>query len=380
MGRRATGTVEPLRSAIRLKFTWQGQRRVETLDLEPNAANIKAARRILAQVCEAIAVGTYDPARFFPKAAETSAQTFEAYGDEWLKTLTLAKSTRRSYRSALRGTWYPAFGAKRLAQLRHSDIAKAIGAKKAQASGKTINNLLVPLREVLRAAVLDGEIARSPAEGVRNLPHQKPEPDPLDLEEMALVLAHMASRFDPQVANYFEFAFNTGMRPSELIALRWSRIDLRRGKARVDVARVDWEEKGTKTNTIREVDLNDAATAVLARQKASSFLAGEEVFLNPATGIAWADEQVQRRRYWNPTLKALGIRQRDAYQVRHTYASLLLTGGVNPAYIARQLGHSKITTTLNTYARWIESADKGAEARKANEILSMNRPRARGGH
>ena len=210
---------------------------------------------------------------------------------------------------------------------------------------------------------------------MKNHAHQKAEPDPLDQEEMALILAHMAAKFDPQVANYFEFGFNTGMRPSELIALAWPKIDLRRGKALVDAARVDWEDKGTKTSQVREVDLNDAAMAVLRRQKAFTFLRGEEVFHNPNTGKPWADEQVQRRRYWNPTLKALGIRQRDAYQIRHTYASLLLTGGVNPAYIARQLGHSKVTTTLNVYARWIERADKGAEAAKANAILSRNRPR-----
>jgi integrase len=96
---------------------------------------------------------------------------------------------------------------------------------------------------------------------------------------------------------------------------------------------------------------------------------------HPNTGARWPDEQVQRRRYWTPALKALGLRQRDAYQTRHTFASLALMGGINIGYLAGQLGHAKITTTLNTYARWIDGADKGAEAKKLDAILSNNRPR-----
>lgn len=345
--------------------------------MEPTPANIKAAHRLMSQVQAAIAAGVYEPSTFFPKEGQETPTTFKEFGDQWLETLTAAKSTRRSYKTALAATWYPAFGDKPLGQIKHSDIAKAIAAKaKGGATGKTINNHLVALRGVFDMAKSDGLLDASPALGIGNLPHQTPEPDPLDHEEMALILARMAQHFDPQITNYFTFSFNTGMRPSELIALRWTNIDLRREKALVDAARVDWEAKGTKTGKVREIALNEGAMAALTAQKPHTFLAGEEVFHNPNTGRPWADEQVQRRRYWTPTLKALGIRHRDAYQARHTYASLLLTGGINPAWIAKQLGHAKVTTTLNVYARWIESADKGAEATKASAILSSNRPRA----
>lgn len=125
------------------------------------------------------------------------------------------------------------------------------------------------------------------------------------------------------------------------------------------------------------------ATAALSRNTWLSTLersSNAAVFNNPTTGEPWADEQVQRRRYWNPALKALGLRQRDAYQSRHTFASLALMGGVNVAYIAKQLGHAKVTTTLNAYARWIEGADKGAEAAKLDAILSKKSPRAKQTH
>lgn len=377
MGRRATGTVEPLRGSIRLKFTFAGTRRVERLDLAPTPANIKAAERLMARIQGAIDHGVYRDADFFSRPGAAPTETFREYALEWLKTLTGAKSTKRSYRSALNSTWIPALGDKRLTEIRHSDIKKAVADKAATVTGKTVNNALIPLRDVLATAMRDHIISSNPADGIENLAHQAPEPDPLTREEMESVLGHMAAKFAPQAHAYFEFAFHTGMRPSEIISLRWGDIDWKGRKARVQRARVDWEEKGTKTNKVRDVHLSDNAMAALRRQKPHTFMRGleAEVFNNPITLGPWPDEQVQRRRYFAPTLRALGLRHRDAYQTRHTFATLALMGGINVGFIAKQLGHAKITTTLNRYARWLEEADKGAEAAKLNAVLSSNCPR-----
>jgi len=43
------------------------------------------------------------------------------------------------------------------------------------------------------------------------------------------------------------------------------------------------------------------------------------------------------------------------YDLRHTYASLLLAAGVPITYVSAQLGHANPTTTLRYYARWIPS-------------------------
>lgn len=377
MGRRSTGTVEPLRSTIRLKFTVHGTRCVETLDLAPSPANIRAAERLMGRIQGAIASGTYRRADYFSGSGPARTEAFGTYADEWLKTLTGAKSTRRSYRTAINATWKPAFGDVPLVQIRHSDILKAVSAKKATASGKTVNNALIPLRAIFQMALKDELIVKDPTEGVENLGHQAAEPDPFEADEAARILAHMAAKFPEPVWNYYEFSLNTGLRPSEQIALCWGDIDWKRRKARIQRARVDWEDKGTKTNRVRDVDLSDDALAALKRQKAHTFMKDPEgpIFNNPYTGKPWPDEQVQRRRYFNPTLRALGLRHRDAYQTRHTFATLLLMGGVNPAWIAKQLGHANTGMLFKVYTRWIDGADRGAEAAKANAILSKKSPR-----
>ena len=55
------------------------------------------------------------------------------------------------------------------------------------------------------------------------------------------------------------------------------------------------------------------------------------------------------RRIFNKAKEALRI---TPHSLRHTYASQLLTAGVQLPYIARQLGHSSISTTERCYARW----------------------------
>ena len=46
------------------------------------------------------------------------------------------------------------------------------------------------------------------------------------------------------------------------------------------------------------------------------------------------------------------------YDLRHTYASLLLAAGAPITYVSAQLGHSNPGTTLKYYARWIPSRGK----------------------
>ncbi|EJL26614.1 phage integrase family protein [Caulobacter sp. AP07] len=44
-------------------------------------------------------------------------------------------------------------------------------------------------------------------------------------------------------------------------------------------------------------------------------------------------------------------RRRGAYQTRHTFATIPLMGGINPAYIARQLGHASLAMVFKVYAK-----------------------------
>ena len=81
------------------------------------------------------------------------------------------------------------------------------------------------------------------------------------------------------------------------------------------------------------------------------------------------DERSQRDHFWTPTLRKLGIRHRRAYQTRHTYATNSLAAGINPTYIARQMGHKNAKMLFTVYAKWIDGADRGREKAKMEQML-----------
>jgi|SRR5215469_3648539 len=372
--RAATGTVEKLKNSIRIKFRWNGQRCAETLEIPPTPRNIKAADELLINIVAEIKIGKFDYARHFPNSPRAAGQpksetkTFAAFAEEWLATATVSKGTKKKYIDALK-VWGRTFGAMPLTDVKHMKI-KAIIAERYDdgqgVSGKTLNNDLIPLRHMLAAAVLDGQITVSPAAGIKNLKHQKPLIDPFTVEEMELILAYLRDHAPVEVWAYYEFAFLTGLRPSEQIIVRWSKVDWRRATLRIDTARTYAQEKGTKTSTVREIDLTPRAMAVLTRMKPFTFMKGEEtpIFQNPATGAPWNDAEYQRTTWFHPALRKLGIRKRDAYATRHTFATIALMGGANPAYISRQMGHKNAKMLFEVYAKWIDGADKGRERAK----------------
>lgn len=369
--RRGAGGVRPEKGGIQIDFRWRGRRWRPSLDLAPTPANLRYAERVRSEILERVRHGTFRFADYFPEArcappdGAGAAQTLEEYADLWMAGQgALEAATRRGYRSALDAHILPMFGNRRLDGVRHSELAAFAGGE--WSSAKTRNNALIPLRGIFAMALLDGVIDRDPMGGIRNQRHQSPPADPFTRGE-ADALMEALRRLHPREAGYFELAFWTGMRTSELVELKWSDVDMRSGRLVVSRARVSGIEKGTKTHVARELELNSRARAALEEQRAVSLLAGGHVFLNATTGEPYPDDQTPRRRF-KDALRATGIRARDPYNTRHSYASWCLTAGLNPAWIARQLGHS-VEMLLRRYGKWLEVEDAGRQAKRLEEEL-----------
>lgn len=222
---------------------------------------------------------------------------------------------------------------------------------------KRARNLLTPLRSVFEDALNDGRIDYNPFDRIAlgKLLRQTSkasdyEVDPFTAAERATLLEHARADERPML----QFWFNTGLRPGELMALRWPKIDWVARKARIDRNQVSKTEKGPKTAAgIRDVELNDEAVAALIAQKGTTFLAGDHVWQNPRTGASWQTDSQIRKTLWEPLCKRAGVRYRNPYQVRHTFTSALLTAGANPWYVAQQLGHVDVQMVFRVYGRFI---------------------------
>ena len=161
--------------------------------------------------------------------------------------------------------------------------------------------------------------------------------DPFTPDEIRLICAAC----DGQLRNLVQFGFWTGVRTSELFALRWPDVDWRHGSVRVQRARVRGEIKTTKTAAgVRDVKLLPPALVALQAQRTHTELLGGEIFHDPRTNAPWSGDHALRSGPWRRALRAAGVRYRYPYQMRHTYASMMLSAGENPAWIARQMGHA----------------------------------------
>lgn len=349
--------------SIEIDFYYLGQRCREIIKIPPTKPNLLHARRKRETILYEIGIGTFNYAVHFPdsrRAATLGKLTNKTVGEALEDFLhntrrSYEASTLRGYKSAIYHHLIPSFGKTLLHKLTTKDIKDWINSL--AISGKRINNVLIPLRIVLSDAYMDGLIDSNPADRVKNIPHRYDEPNPFKPDEMRLILENC----DPQSRNLFQFAFWSGLRTSELIALEWRDIDFAKGVIRVSRASVKRIIKQPKTHAgKREVLILPFAREALERQKEFTFAIGGRIFHNPRTNTPWEIDNQIRGTGWLPAIKAAGIPYRNPYQTRHTYASMLLSAGENPMWVAQQMGHEDWGMIRKRYGRWIPEVDKTA--------------------
>ena len=72
---------------------------------------------------------------------------------------------------------------------------------------------------------------------------------------------------------------------------------------------------------------------------------------------------------WFRLLRFARLREGPLYQCRHTYATLLLSEGLNPLYVAHQMGHATVAMVVRHYARWTHKSD-GGDAERVERPLA----------
>lgn len=371
MGR--SGVTAATKTSIEIRFYYRGVRCKERIKLEPTPANLKYCERLKAEVTNAIARGTFDYAQYFPDSPRArkfghfagAAIKVEDQLMAWLRRMEreVQPSTYVGYKNAVMNRLIPEFGSLMMSDFNRPHLRRWLDGQ--TLSRKRIVNLLIPLRAIFAEAAEDSLIDADPFVGwrykVREDSSEEDAIDPFTQAEIKSILEAAQG----QDRNLFQFAFGTGLRTSELIGLKWKDVD--EDSVRIRRAVVVNREKVTKTYSGRRtVKLTPMAKAAITAQKAHSRLAGDWVFLNPRTGERWINDGQIRDRAWTPALKKAKVRYRYPYQTRHTFASIMLSAGENPMWVANQIGHKDWSRTVKIYGRYIPEVDplagtKGAE-------------------
>ncbi|MDE2389526.1 MAG: tyrosine-type recombinase/integrase [Betaproteobacteria bacterium] len=112
--------------------------------------------------------------------------------------------------------------------------------------------------------------------------------------------------------------------------------------------------KDTKTKSgKRKVTLQPQARDALLNQQTFTKQKNETALHDPDTHQSWRNDQPIRKKVWIPALKRAGIKYRNPYQTRHTFASTLLSRGENPLWVAQQMGHKDWGQIRKVYGQWI---------------------------
>lgn len=280
-----------------------------------------------------------------------------------MKKTQLKSSSIKAYSNTIEQKLKPAFGHLRVDMVTPKIIRDWF--LNSGLSAKTLRNHRVMLDFTLDWAVQEKMIPSNPSDSLK-LEHiltkkqlsSDYEPDPLNKAEIASVIEAADDWYRPMIITWLF----TGVRPGELLGLRWSDIDFKNRAIHIRRARVLGVEDTPKTSTsIRQIDMLPMVYDALQAQRLQTyFISGAEgcVFLSKHKKSAFRDHRSLGRAVWNPAIKAAGIRHRNQYQARHTFASQMLTEGNDPWWLARQMGHKGIEMINRVYGKWIP--DNGA--------------------
>ncbi|ELW81963.1 site-specific recombinase, phage integrase family [Acinetobacter sp. WC-743] len=361
--------------AIEINFTHNKKRYYITLPHPTSAEGISAAAKIRGELKNKAKWGILTEHDLAQARGQTIDEThvivsdgvlFQEVAQKYLKQCESNLDTKKGYRNILQKHWMPHLALVPIHRITSNDIKELIIDADYKTT-KTLNNCLIPLRGVFNAAIENGYITENPIQHIKNKKVQIDIPDPFSRDEMNTLLNWLKANLkdkDHFYYWYYELAFWCGCRPSELIALRWSDIDWFNGTMRINKSRVRGHEKNvTKTHTAREVYLNDRSKEALNAIKGLK-LHNDYVMICPETNEPFFNEKPPRNRLVE-AMKSCMIRHRPAYNARHTYATMLLMDGVNPVFVADQLGHS-LQMLIKRYAKWIHGDKNRIEMAKLN--------------
>jgi integrase len=229
-------------------------------------------------------------------------------------------------------------------------------------SNATISKLHFIMRGALAAAVRWDWITSNPAEVAKKPRQPVPQPKPPTPEQASRIVT-AAWDEDADWGTLVWLVMVTGLRRAELLALRWSDVEL-----------------DTKTHQVRRISLDEATVEVLAEHHARYLDTMRQLDTSPRADAYLFSYEAAHDRPYNPS----GVSHRYArmcaklgvdshlHALRHYSATELLTAGVDLRTVAGRLGHGGGgATTLRVYAAWVGEAD-----RRAAEILGgrMRRP------
>lgn len=297
---------------------------------------------------------------------------FREYAQEWLENTvksTRSISTYERYRDILAKYVLPGIGEKNLDKITRSDVRKVLlGVHQRGLSSSSVRLTRDVIGGIMVTAVDEELIGSNPVSNIlKRMGLEKTVKGAIESLTPAEVkhFLDVCSEGFPEYFPFFLCAFRTGMRLGELLALQWGDVDWNQSYIQVERSFKRGKIGKTKTGKSRRVDMSEQLKLILRKlltqrkREALKAVEGEEIaWIFHQNGSPISQNSV--RNVFKRILKKAGMRQIRIHDIRHTFASLLLTNGETPVYVKEQMGHSSIQITVDIYGHLIPSSNRQA--------------------
>ncbi len=196
-------------------------------------------------------------------------------------------------------------------------------------------------------------IDQNPVRKIRRRPERRGRVRFLSKKERKKLLEACEKSTDSRLYALVLFALTTGARKGELLGLKWSDVDLKNRRARL---------QKTKNKDRRTISFPGPAGDLLKRMSKTPHISGY-VFANPE------GKPLFREKPWRKALSAAKIEDFRFHDLRHTAASYLAMSGATLPELAAFLGHRTLAMAQR-YAHLTEPHSEAVAERMVDEFLS----------
>jgi len=401
VNRNREGSVRKINGKVYVDFIYLGERVRESSELPWNEKNAKTVREQLDKVLVAIKSGTLRFAEVFPRSKKReyfAQKEKEVYGlkkspnevackeffSSWYELFRhssrVTQRTLLGYKSYLNLYLRPFFGESTFGNLNPTLFERFIAwAREQQFRGKpvenkTINKCLGLLKMICKSAAIEYEWGSTynPYFGHKKLPENDSYEGifPFSVDEQKKIIDQLPDHWKP----YFRFAFSSGLRAGEQVALKPGDIDWGKGVLHVRRA-MTLDENGKKIEgstknrySRRTIKLIPVMLEALRSQKTICERYKGEYFFCTTTG-GQVNLSNLRNRVWIPVMEKAGLEYREMKQTRHSFATVALSSMENPLWIAQVMGHRNTEMIIKVYGKYIERAIGAQDGARLDEVL-----------
>jgi len=331
-------------------------------------------------------LGSVDRSQFVEPSKILVGDFVKGRIDFWESAGEITARTSQRYRELLTNQIAPFLGAKPVQKLAPVDIENwhtmlRTGGRADGKGGGLAANTIGHAHRLLGKAMAD---AVTNGLAVRNVLSDKSAPKVGD-KEMEII--RDVKGFIERVRGHHLFtasmiALFTGMRLGEVLALRWSRIDLVRKvievREAIEQTKTSIKLKVPKTKAgRRDITLPDFLVEVLqafrTEQLQIRIKLGAGKLPNDALLFSRINGELPSQKYyskaWSDFAAQIGMPEISFHALRHTHASQLISEGVDVVTISKRLGHANAAITLKVYAH-LFTKDDGKAAAAINAALA----------